>query len=357
MTTIKDIARLAGVSIATVSRVLNGQSGVSESKRQKVLQVAEETHYSLNRFAAGIKEKVPHVLVLIAAEGESDETQAEMIEACEEARSLFSTESLQVEYYSSEELHEAIELLEKIQNEQDDLEGLVLIGKPPENLRRCLSYLRGRGCPMVLIGQGDDELSPLSLIQYEYSMYYSMICELIPLFDRERKALIFHESQSRMNGEGSFSLPGFGFAVESLNRLYPEKCVFRQNKGAFAPDIFPKGSCVVLDSAEATRTAIRHYGSDSDVRIIGYGNEDDLREALATGEVDALLHFSVYELAFISLYALLQRLVLKRQIPRQQYIYPKLYLKSMLPLMKFKSQYKVLLSRSETDEEGKEAKS
>lgn len=347
MTTIKDIARLAGVSIATVSRVLNGQSGVSESKRQKVLQVAEETHYSLNRFAAGIKEKMPHVLVLVAAGREEEDTQAECVEACEEAANLFASESLQVEYYSTDELPQAVTLLQKIQDKQEDLEGLILIGKPPEAVRRHLSYLRGRGCPMILVGAGDEELSPLSLVQYEYSMYYDMVIELAQLFDRERKALIIHESPCRLNGEGAFSLPGFGYAIEPLYKIYPEKQVYRQNKGAFAPEIFPAGSLVVLDSAEATRVAVKRLaGRPDSPAIIGFGNEEDLQDALAEGRLQALIQLSPYELAFRAAFALMQRLVLKRSVPRQQFIYPKLYLPSMLPEMSFKRKYKVLLSES-----------
>lgn len=43
--TIKDIARLAKVTPATVSYVLNGRPGVSEEKRKKILKIIEETGY------------------------------------------------------------------------------------------------------------------------------------------------------------------------------------------------------------------------------------------------------------------------------------------------------------------------
>lgn len=45
MTTIRDIARLAGVSVATVSRVLNHYPDVSEETKQRVLQVAAQLDY------------------------------------------------------------------------------------------------------------------------------------------------------------------------------------------------------------------------------------------------------------------------------------------------------------------------
>jgi DNA-binding LacI/PurR family transcriptional regulator len=44
-TTVADIARLAGVSAPTVSRVINGQSGVSLSTRQRVEEVIRERGY------------------------------------------------------------------------------------------------------------------------------------------------------------------------------------------------------------------------------------------------------------------------------------------------------------------------
>ena len=51
---IYDIAELAGVSIATVSRVVNGSPRVSEQTRQKVLAVMEENDYTPNVFARGL---------------------------------------------------------------------------------------------------------------------------------------------------------------------------------------------------------------------------------------------------------------------------------------------------------------
>lgn len=51
---IYDVSKKAGVSIATVSRVLNGSTNVSEKTKQKVLAVMEEVEYTPNIFARGL---------------------------------------------------------------------------------------------------------------------------------------------------------------------------------------------------------------------------------------------------------------------------------------------------------------
>lgn len=51
---IYDVAKLSGVSIATVSRVVNGSDKVSDRTKQKVLAVMEECGYTPNVFARGL---------------------------------------------------------------------------------------------------------------------------------------------------------------------------------------------------------------------------------------------------------------------------------------------------------------
>ena len=51
MVSIKDVAKLAKVSVATVSRVINGNVKVSEEKKSRILEVIEETGYVPNRAA------------------------------------------------------------------------------------------------------------------------------------------------------------------------------------------------------------------------------------------------------------------------------------------------------------------
>jgi LacI family transcriptional regulator len=52
--TIREIAELAGVSIATVSRVLNGRDDVSSETRELVARVIQERGYRANRNARGL---------------------------------------------------------------------------------------------------------------------------------------------------------------------------------------------------------------------------------------------------------------------------------------------------------------
>ena len=51
---IYDISKKAGVSIATVSRVINGSTNVSPKTKEKVLSIIEEVGYTPNAFARGL---------------------------------------------------------------------------------------------------------------------------------------------------------------------------------------------------------------------------------------------------------------------------------------------------------------
>lgn len=55
--TIYDVAREANVSMATVSRVVNGNQNVKPATRQKVLAVIERLDYRPNAVARGLASK------------------------------------------------------------------------------------------------------------------------------------------------------------------------------------------------------------------------------------------------------------------------------------------------------------
>ena len=55
MATIKDVAKATGVSIATVSRVINEEKGVSEATRKRVRKAMEKLDYRANEIARSLK--------------------------------------------------------------------------------------------------------------------------------------------------------------------------------------------------------------------------------------------------------------------------------------------------------------
>ncbi|MCD2345641.1 LacI family DNA-binding transcriptional regulator [Clostridium guangxiense] len=60
--TIKDVAKIAGVSVATVSRIINGLDGYSEETRLNVMKTVNELGYRRNAVAAHLKIKETHAI-------------------------------------------------------------------------------------------------------------------------------------------------------------------------------------------------------------------------------------------------------------------------------------------------------
>ncbi|GIG30625.1 LacI family DNA-binding transcriptional regulator [Cellulomonas marina] len=68
--TITDVARTAGVSVATVSKVINGRYGVAQATSVKVNEVIEELGYESSLVARSLRSHTTHVLGILVAEFE-----------------------------------------------------------------------------------------------------------------------------------------------------------------------------------------------------------------------------------------------------------------------------------------------
>jgi DNA-binding LacI/PurR family transcriptional regulator len=64
-TTIKDIARECGVSLSTVSLVLNNNPRISSSTREKVLKAVDKHQYQPNAFARSLASQSSRVLSVV----------------------------------------------------------------------------------------------------------------------------------------------------------------------------------------------------------------------------------------------------------------------------------------------------
>ena len=67
--TIKDVAKLAGVSVATISRVLNNSAVVSPETAEKVNEAIKELNYRPNFLGRNLRKRETNVILALGQNG------------------------------------------------------------------------------------------------------------------------------------------------------------------------------------------------------------------------------------------------------------------------------------------------
>ena len=120
---IYDIARLSGVSIATVSRVVNDSPKVSDKTKEKVRKVMEENNYTPNVFARGLGLGSMQTLGIICPDV-SDPYMAKAVSYLEKNLQGYGYDCiLYCSGYEEEDKQQAVERILKKQ-----IDALVLVG-------------------------------------------------------------------------------------------------------------------------------------------------------------------------------------------------------------------------------------
>lgn len=137
MSTIKDVARLAGVSPSTVSRALSNHVFVEEETRQKVLKAVTELDYHPNMIARGLKKGKTYILGFMVPD----------------INSLFYPMIMNaIERYASQKGYSLI-----LMNNDESL----------EKEKRALQSVASRGVDGILCMSVEDEIGHLEAFQAE----------------------------------------------------------------------------------------------------------------------------------------------------------------------------------------------
>ena len=143
--TIKDIAKVAGISYSSVSRALNGLKGVSEDTRQRVQKIAEELEYTPNAVARGLVQKQTGTLGLILPDI-SNPFYPELARGVEKRASLagYNTFFCNTNYNLSKEESYLLNLLEK------RVDGIILA--PASSRSNLVEQRKHMPVPFVYLG-------------------------------------------------------------------------------------------------------------------------------------------------------------------------------------------------------------
>lgn len=155
MSTIKDIAKKAGVAKSTVSNVLSGRRYVSEDIKTKVLAVCHELNYTPNFFASSLADrsgKKTNIIALILDSTNTTEYKTYYNELIESVLTTSSAMNLNLlVYFGLDKKNVA----DKLSNGQAPIDGAIVLDPQISDLR--LDEMGKKLIPFVTIGSTNFE--------------------------------------------------------------------------------------------------------------------------------------------------------------------------------------------------------
>ena len=170
--TVKDVAKYAGVSTATVSRVINNDARISDATRQKVLESMEALNYKINNIARSLKTNKTYTIGFICPElsNSFNMTLAKGME--DELRKFGYNMIICNSNESIDEENERIKLLmEKC------IDGIIII--PASNKGAHFKQLADAGIPVVLTDRLVDDFITDAVLVDNVNASYAAIERLI----------------------------------------------------------------------------------------------------------------------------------------------------------------------------------
>ena len=152
MTTIRDVAREAGVSVSTVSRVIAGHPDVSTHTSDQVQAVIERMHFLVNRNAQTLKQSGT-TTILVMIKGRYNMLFAAMLEQVHTEIALAGYSVVpQFVDEDANEVDDAERLIAEVKPR-----GILFLGGDADNLRRH-AWRIGAECPAVVLTNSTAEL-------------------------------------------------------------------------------------------------------------------------------------------------------------------------------------------------------
>lgn len=324
--TIKDIARLSGVSAGTVDRVLHGRGRVSDEALKKVNQVLEEIDYKPNLIARTLGSNKTYRIAALIPDPQQDPYWAQSQAGIKKAENEWAHYNVQVEPFPFNlyDKNSLKEVAEAVFNAKPD--GILIAPVFYHEILPFFELFRNDNVPYVFFNTNIQEASSLSFIGQNLYQSGRVGAELMHLGRHATGTLaILHINEDIQNSvhllekERGFreyfeEKSNSTFEIKTLNLGNPEDASFEKQLAAILNDPALKGIFVTTSKGSYIAAAHLEKNKKQEITLVGYDMLEENLHYLRSGVIDFLINQNPKRQAFLGINYLAEHLVFKRRV-------------------------------------------
>lgn len=298
--TIKDVAKMAGISISTVSRVVNNSKPVSSEIRDRVLQIIRETGYVPNPVARSLVMKKSQLIGVLVPDI-SNLFISELLNGIEEICKMYEYDVLLCNSYG--ETEEELKYINLLKSKQ--VAGVVFVSWKLDKL--CVDALSESGIPAAYISKNAQDFDVYSVRINHKEASYEMTKYLL---EKGRRRIAFFRTSVDDSIEDSERFKGYKEALEEAGLQIDSSIVLQGDRSgdsgyALALRLIEEDNLPSAIFASGDEMAIGVIGALMDkgiripeeVAVVGY---DDIRMASMMRPTLTTIHQPIYDIGAVS---------------------------------------------------------
>ncbi|MGL5273381.1 MAG: LacI family DNA-binding transcriptional regulator [Phocaeicola sp.] len=329
---IKDIARLADVSVGTVDRVLHGRSGVSKSSRERVEEVLKELNYQPNMYASALASNKKYKFCSLLPQYQEGGYWSFVENGINKAIQDFSDFhiTLTTFYYDQFDSESFAEASRQILLEEPD--GVLLSPSTLETTSKLTTELKAKEIPYVFVDSNVKELEPLAFFgQHSKQTGYFSARMAMLLGQNPKEIVIFRQLYQGVLGSNQQLNREKGFR-QYMSEHFPECRIVELNFYAKRPDedeailqrFFnenPQIKCgITFNSKVYIVGEYLEKHNLHDFKLIGYDLIKQNVACLKNGSVDFLIAQQPTLQGYSAIETLCNHLILRKEVIATNYM-------------------------------------
>ena len=329
---IKDIARLADVSVGTVDRVIHGRSGVSESSKKRVEEILKQLDYQPNMYASALASNKKYLFICLLPQHLEGEYWTAVEKGLNDAVTAYSDFNLSMKlyYYDPYDYTSFISARKEIIAETPD--GVLIAPTVVEFTRKFTDQLSGLSIPYIFIDSNIPDLHPLAFYgqNSERSGYFAAKM-LMLMAGKTEEIAIFRQIKEGIIGSNQQENREKGFRTY-MNEHFPSCHIAELNLHPKSPnedelllDVFfeehPSLTCGITFNSKVH--IVGEYLEKKDIKklnLIGYDLLERNVTCMKNGSVSMLIAQQPEIQGYNSIKALCDQLIFKKEVNTVNYM-------------------------------------
>jgi LacI family transcriptional regulator len=330
---IKDIAKLVGVSVGTVDRVIHNRGEVSSESYQKIMAALETTGYKPNLIARTLGSHKNYRIIALVPQPNQDEYWKRSAEGVKAALDDWQQYGVYIEpayfdLYNKESFKsQARAILDS------PFDGIITAPIFYQEALDLLNNCQSRNIPIVLFNNTLPDAKPLTFVGqnlYESgSVGAELLCTgqkgpgsfaILHLYDDIHNSVHLYEKERGFKDYFN-ELKDEQFNIISLDLSIQNETEIQEKVSNVLNDPSLKGILVTTSKGASTVSALLEKHGKNDIRFVAYDLLDRNVAYLKKGIIDFLINQDAKRQAFLGISKLVNYLLFKKELP-ETHLFP-----------------------------------